>query len=86
LQYGERSSLTRANTSRRKFKISAIKNRYMMQTTQEDSSLAKTSLEFEECMSNSQANIPPATSKQQPIQPQQAKLREVIEGKSANYR
>jgi hypothetical protein len=74
------SSLTRVNTSRQRFKLSAVRSKYAMQTTQEDSSLLKNSQDFED--STIPAPIPSPSHQTRPS----VRLKELVEGKTANYR
>jgi hypothetical protein len=78
--------MTRVNTSRQKFKISALRNKYALQTTQEDSSLLKTTQDFEESLVNLNSDKAPVACNPLQTLPQASKLKEVLESKTANYR
>lgn len=53
--------MARVNTSRKKLKMYAWRGKYAMQTTQEDSSLLKTSQDFDESLPNQQADLAPSS-------------------------
>ena len=78
--------MARLNTSRKKLNIYARRGKYAMQTTQEDSSLLKTTQDFDDSLPNQQADLTPSSPIHSKNAKNTTKLKSVLEERSAKYR